>query len=99
MWKTAPTGPDDFRLLTGEDILTDYGTSGVWGEQRHRFCKICGIATHNDGNMAMLGGPFVMVQVAALDDLSSEDLLAAPMRCADGLHDAWQNEPDEKRHL
>ncbi len=99
MWKTAPIMPGDFRLLTGADALSDYGSSGDFGEQHHRFCQRCGIATHNDGDMPMLGGPFVMVHVAALDDLSPEDLRAAPVRCADGLHDAWQNEPQAAWHL
>lgn len=99
MWKTAPIQPDDFRLLQGSDALADYGESGDWGEQHHRFCKHCGIATHNDGDMPMLGGKFVMVHVAALDDLSPQDLLSAPVRFADGLHDAWHDEPQEVRHL
>jgi hypothetical protein len=97
--RPLPIGPGDFRLLTGADALGDYGRSGEWGEQHHRFRKQCGIATHNDGDMPTLGGKFVMVHVAALDDLSPQDLLAAPIRCADGLNDAWQNEPQEARHL
>lgn len=99
MWKTAPLEPCDFRLLTGSDALGDYSSRGEGGEQHHRFCKKCGIATHNDGDMPMLGGKFVMVHVAALDDLLPRDLLAAPMRLADGLNDAWQDVPDEARHL
>ena len=99
MWKTAPISPGDLRLLTGADALGDYGQTGDWGQQHHRFCTVCGIATHNDGDMPELGGKFVMVHVAALDDLPVQDLLAAPMRCADGLNDAWQNEPKETRHL
>ena len=99
MWKTAPIDPSHFRLLSGGDSLGDYAKTDDGGEQHHRFCLRCGIATHNDGDMPMLGGPFVMVQVATLDDLSPKDLLAAPMRCADGLHDAWENDPEEARHL
>jgi hypothetical protein len=99
MWKTAPMKPSDFRLISGAQALGDYGKSGTSGEQHHRFCKECGIATHNDGDMPMLGGKFVMVHVAALDDLSLNDLLAAPIRYADGLHDAWQNPPEEIRQL
>jgi hypothetical protein len=99
MWKTAPIKPESFRLLTGEGVLGDYARSGDWGEQHHRFCRQCGIATHNDGNMPMLNGRFVMVHVAALDDLPPSALIAAPLRCADGLNDAWQDEPEEMRHL
>lgn len=99
MWKTAPIKPEEFRLLQGHDALADYGSSGDGGEQHHRFCKHCGIALYNDGDMLMLGGKFVMVHVAALDDLSARDLLDSPIRCADGLHDCWQDEPEETRHL
>jgi len=99
MWKAAPVAPNEFRLLTGSDALGSYAGATGGGEQRHHFCLRCGIATHNTGDMAMLGGKFVMVHVAALNDLSPEELLAAPVRVADGLHDAWQSEPNETRHL
>ena len=99
MWKTAPIQPSEFHLLAGSEALGDYGTSGEWGNQHHRFCKKCGIATHNEGDMLKLGGKFVMVHVAALDNLPLQNLLTAPLRYADGLHDAWENEPEEMRHL
>lgn len=99
MWKTAPIEPGGFRLITGSGDLVDYAKSDATGEQHHRFCGRCGIAIVNDGDMPKLGGKFLMVHVASLDDLPVEDLLAAPLRFADGLHDAWQNEPAETRHL
>ena len=99
MWKAAPIDPDEFRLLTGSDALGNYGGARDEGEQQHHFCLLCGIATHNSGNMPMLGGEFVMVHVAALDDLPPEELLSAPVRFADGLHDSWQDAPAETRHL
>ena len=46
-----------------------------------------------------MGGDFVSVHVAALDDLPVADLVAAPIRYQDGLHDNWQNPPQEIRHL
>lgn len=44
-------------------------------------------------------GEFVTVQVAALDDMQVDDLLAAPVTVVDGLHDDWEHPPMESRHL
>ena len=48
MW-TVGTSPDNFRLLSGEDVLGDYARSGDWGEGHHRFCTKCGISTYGHG--------------------------------------------------
>jgi hypothetical protein len=100
MWNAGQLAPTDFRLMSGEDVLADYSKSGEWGEGHHRFCSICGIATHGHGRIEMMGGqPYVSVHLAALDDLPVGDLVAAPLTFMDGLHDNWQNAPDETRHL
>ena len=90
---------NDFRLLTGEDVLGDYGKSGDWGEGHHRFFSRCGIATHSHGSIEQMGGDFLTVHVAALDDLPVDDLVNAPVTTMDGLHDNWQQAPAERRHL
>jgi hypothetical protein len=51
------------------------------------------------GDIPEIGGPFVSVSVAALDDLLPEELVAAPVRLMDGRHDNWFNPPPETRHL
>ena len=99
MWKATDTEPADFRLLSGADNLADYGKSGDWGEGHHRFCRTCGIATHSHGSIAQMGGEFLSVHLAALDDLPVADLIAAPVTYQDGFHDNWQNLPAETRHL
>lgn len=99
MWNARTTTPDGFRLLSGEDKLADYGKSGEWGEGHHRFCTTCGIATHGHGNLLGFGGEYVSVHLAALDDLAIAELVAAPVTFMDGLHDNWQNPPEETRHL
>lgn len=99
MWKANHMTPADVRLLSGEENLSDYGKSGEWGEGHHRFCKTCGIATHSHGDIPQMGGVFVSVHLAALDDLPVDDLVAAPLSYMDGLHDNWQNPPSETRHL
>jgi hypothetical protein len=99
MWKARVLNSWDFRLLCGEGVLGDYSKSHAGGEDHHRFCTRCGISTHNHGNNSQLGGDFVFVQLAALDDLPVDELIAAPLRIADGLHDDWMNWPAETRHL
>jgi len=98
-WTAGQLQAGDFRLLTGEDQLADYGKSGDWGEVHHRFCKVCGIATHGHGHIEAMGGAFISVCLSALDDLPVADLLAAPVSYMDGLHDNWWNPPEETRHL
>lgn len=100
MWEVGNVDPADFRLLTGEDMLADYGKSWNDSEVHHRFCRTCGIATHGHGRIEEMGGePFVGVHLNALDDLPVDDLVAAPVTYMDGLHDNWQNPPAETRHL
>ena len=98
MWTASPE-PGGFRLLTGEDRLGDYGKSGDWGEGHHRFCTVCGIHTHGHGDIAMIGGPYVSVQIRTLENLTADEILAAPVRYQDGLHDDWMHEPTETRQL
>jgi hypothetical protein len=99
MWKASGTGQSDFRLLSGEELLSDYGKSGDWGEGHHRFCSRCGIATHSHGRIDAMGGDFLSVHLAALDDLPVDDLVKTPVQFMDGLHDNWQKPPLETRHL
>jgi hypothetical protein len=46
-----------------------------------------------------MGGAYVGVRIAALDDLSVDELLEKPTKYCDGLHDNWWNSPAEVRHL
>jgi hypothetical protein len=99
MWNVGQLKPGDFRLVAGDGALGDYGKSGDWGETHHRFCKTCGIATHSHGTIKQMGGDFLTVHLAALDDLPVADLVAAPVHYMDGLHDNWQKPPAETRQL
>ena len=89
----------DFRLLSGEELLGDHSRVMPGAESHHRFCTRCGIATHSHGQVEALGGPFLTISVAALDDLPTEELLAAPVTCMDGLQDDWRHPPAETRQL
>ena len=99
MWNAGQLKPEDFRLLSGDDALSDYGKSGDWGEGHHRFCSRCGINTHSHGNIPAMGGAYVSVHLSTLDDLPVAELVAAPVHYMDGLHDDWMHAPAETRHL
>jgi hypothetical protein len=89
--------PDAFRLLAGEDALSDY----QWGHKvGHRlFCSSCGIASFGRGYVEQIGGDYVSVAVNCLDDLDPSVLAQAPVRYMDGRHDNWFEPPSETRHL
>ena len=94
---SAMTRPEGFRLLTDESALSDYqfGTnSNHW-----LFCRTCGVRSFGRGYVEAIGGAYVSVKVTCLDDVSAEELLAAPVRYCDGRNNNWMEQPVEMRHL
>jgi hypothetical protein len=89
--------PDALQLESGEDALSGYQFNTF--STHHLFCKHCGIRVFSRGNIAEIGGAFASVSLASLDDLSPDELLAAPVHYADGLHNNWMETPAEIRHL
>jgi hypothetical protein len=89
--------PDAFRLLAGGDALADYrfNTQSV----HHLFCKHCGVRPFDRGHIEAIGGDFVSINLACLDDVTPQELIDAPLRFADGRHDNWMSPPAETRHL
>ena len=49
--------------------------------------------------MAEIGGDYVSIKLASLDDVPDADLAELPVTYANGRDNAWWNEPTEKRHL
>jgi hypothetical protein len=89
--------PDAFRLIAGGDACADYQFGS---KQGHRlFCKICGVRSFEHGHVKEIGGDYVSIQVSSLDDLDLQELLAAPVRYANGRDNAWWETPKETRHL
>lgn len=84
--KTAWTGtlvkPQGFRLLSGEEALSRYGDEHAG----RYFCKHCGIQCYGSGDLEVLGGAFVSVNLNALDDF---DVYQLPLVYWDGRHDNW----------
>ncbi|MEO7578636.1 MAG: GFA family protein [Massilia sp.] len=89
--------PDAFRLPAGEAALSDYQFATRSGH--HLFCKHCGVRTFARGHVEEIGGDFVSVQLATLDDVSPTELLEGPVRFANGRDNNWWNPPEETRHL
>src|SRR5882724_10511891 len=94
-WKEIARA-NEFRVIAGEDMLTDYSFRGMI---THFFCRRCGIKPFGRGHMEALGGTFYGVNLACLDDATDEELAEAPVVYQDGLHDNWQHPPAETRYL
>jgi hypothetical protein len=89
--------PDAFRMLEGDEALSDY----QWGHKvNHRlFCRHCGVAAFGAGHIEEIGGDYVSISLSCLDDLDPTVLAEAPVRYMDGRCDNWFEAPAETRHL
>ena len=65
----------------------------------HRFCHACGIAAFGEGDVKEIGGAFVSVNVACLDDITPEELAKLPVQYMDGRHDNWFQPPKVTSYL
>ncbi len=88
--------PAQFRLLTVEDTITTYMRGGAAGAC---FCKVCGVKPFGRGDLPELGGRFVSVAVATLDDVTAEDYARLPVRFSNGRDNDWMNEPKVTSYL
>lgn len=89
--------PEDFRLLSGEDNLSDYLFSSR--RNHHLFCKHCGVRSFSRGDIEEIGGPFVAIQLSCLDDADPGELIDAPVKFENGRDNRWWERPSEVRHL
>jgi len=90
--------PEDFRLIAGEAELTDY--RGANPVAHHLFCKHCGVHPFEWVDIPnMSGEKYFNINVACLDGLDIDELMAAPVSYYDGRNDNWGSRPSEVRHL
>ena len=90
--------PHELRILAGEDgAIAKYQFNTKTNE--HDFCKHCGVRVFGRGYVEEIGGAYASIALAALDDLDPSELVGAPVKYFDGLHNAWQSTPAEIRHL
>ena len=93
-WWGITVKPRDFRLLAGEDALS-FGTLSA----HHPFCRHGGVRAFGRGHVAQIGGDYVSVNLACLDDVQPQEPIDAPLRGCAGRNDNGMNPPAETRHL
>lgn len=86
----AVVKPEGFRLLPGEDALTQYLFNTK--KNHHSFGKHCGVRAFGVGNETPIGRMYG-VNVRCLEDVSDEELASVPITCVDGLNDRWDRAP------
>ena len=97
LW-SVQVAPEAFRLLAGEAEMTDFRDRNPVAH--HLFCKHCGIHAYEWVDVPnMDGAKYISINVACLDGVDIDELMAAPVSYADGLNDNWGETPAEIRHL
>jgi hypothetical protein len=90
--------PEQFRLIEGGETLNDYRFGARVAH--HLFCRDCGVHAFEWVDVPNLTGqPYYNINVACLDGVDIDELMAAPVTYFDGLHDKWSETPAETRHL
>ena len=87
---------DGFRLLSGEQELTQYLFNTR--KNQHLFCKVCGVRAFGIGHDTPVGTMYG-VNLGCLEDVSEEELSRVPITRVDGLHDRWDRAPEFTSHL
>jgi hypothetical protein len=89
--------PAAFRLISGESELSNYQFGTKAGH--HLFCKHCGVRSFERGYIEQIGGDYISIKVASLDDVDPRELIDAPVKYANGRDNSWWTPPAETRHL
>jgi hypothetical protein len=87
---------DAFRLVQGEASLSEYRCNTR--TEQHFFCAACGVRPFGMGSSPRWG-PYVAVSVHCLDDVTADELAAAPISFLDGRKDNWTTPPADVRNL
>ena len=101
--------PEAFKLLSGSEFLNDYTKStplqlplkaAIEPRTTHSFfCRVCGVRPFGMGNIPEIGGDYVSINVASLDDVDFKRVMSSPMQYFDGLNNNWFSTPEYTGHL
>lgn len=101
-WFALAEGAEHFRLLSGGDTLREYRWTPPGKPHpflTHVFCGHCGIRVFGRGEFPPPGKLFHAVLLTTLDDVSTDELAASPLRYFDGRHDRFNAPPADTRVL
>jgi hypothetical protein len=97
LW-TVKVRPEAFRLLAGGEDMVDYQLSNTVAH--HLFCSHCGVRSFEWVDVPnMTGAKYYNINVACLEGVDVDELMAAPVTYYDGLNNDWGSTPAEVRHL
>ena len=88
--------PGGFRLLAGEQELTEYLFNRR--KNQHFFCRHCGVRPFGIGNDTPMGQMFG-VNIGCLEGVTEEQLARIPITRVDGLNERWDRLPEAGAHL
>jgi len=91
----APVPAADFRLISGDEPLNDYQFNRK--VIHHVFCTTCGVRSYSRG-VDPKGNPMYAVRVNCLG-VDPQELVDAPVKYFNMLHDDFKSPPEETRHL
>ena len=89
--------PAAFRILSSPEALSDYQFGSMQGH--HLFCKRCGVRAFARGHVPEIGGDFVTINIACLDDVDDEELAALPVSYSNGRDNDWMHPPAVTSYL
>jgi hypothetical protein len=105
---SAKCRPHEFKLLPSknsntneapkeQDVVTDYYFQSPMIHQL--FCRTCGTHAYHRGDVPEVGGEFVSINIACLDDVDDAELVKFKVRYCDGRKNEWWNEPKDATWL
>lgn len=96
-YQKAFAAHEGLRVVQGQDAMRDYRPSPCFwpeGHINHYMCPHCGAHPFSRGYLEKeMGGNFWAVNVACLDDVTEEELGAAPKVFEDGIRDRQDRAP------
>ena len=88
--------PEAFRLLAGEDASRDYQFASRSGSTCSAAVRRAPVRARA---LEEIGGDYVSIKLGSLDDATPAEVVAAPVKYANGRDNKWWSEPEETRHL